>query len=125
MLVTIAAAKRQITSVESVTDDHLIFTHIIEDEFSANVFLSFAFIGASTVAETVQTLCAAWLFEESMGQMPDPRRDHSSVYERVNERPVYYDMYTLTCVFALVFTILTDKAEDLSAFCWLSSSIVS
>merc|ERR1712137_404180 len=50
----------------------------------------------------------------SMGRMPDLRKTHPTVWERVNERPVYYGMYMITCVFACVFTILTNNAVDLS-----------
>merc|ERR1712203_563452 len=68
MLITVAATVPQGQTVGTV--DHLlhVFSEVLGSRSGARLLLTFAVVGACMVAAIVQTLCAAWTFEQAMGR---------------------------------------------------------
>jgi len=122
MLVTVAASSKQLGSVGTVHDLVVIFTSVLGNEFRAKMLLTFAIVGACMVAAIVQTLCAAWTFEQAMGRATatlPPESDESAgllerVVQNVRARPLFYVAYTVVCAGAFTFTLVMDNAVDLS-----------
>lgn len=134
MLVTVAAARSSNRSVEAVADLEAIFSDVLGSVRLARVLLTFAVVGACMVAAIVQTLCAAWTFEQLMGPAPPrapapalgghrefPAAPLAAAAEcaagpRGRTRPFFYAAYAAACGGAFVFTLIADDAVDLSVW---------
>merc|ERR1712203_1055602 len=68
MLITVAATIPQGQTVGTVDDLLHLFSEVLGSRCGARLLLTFAVVGACMVAAIVQTLCAAWTFEQAMGR---------------------------------------------------------
>jgi len=130
MLISVAAARAQLGqsgtgSVDSVDGLVTLFTFILGGELQSKVLLTFAIIGACMVAAIVQTLCAAWTFEQAMGratatELPDCQEEPASPIQQVGRiacsRPLFYGSYVVVCGGAFIFTLIMKNAVDLSVW---------
>lgn len=128
MLVTVAGAKGSLTHVDGIDDIMTIFKKIIGNDIGAELFLSFSIIGACMVAAIVQTLAAAWVFEDlfvarsepvtnedlTSGDVQPPSSVVSRVLQRVKSRLLYYTMYILVCAGSFIITISFKDVTFLS-----------
>jgi len=129
MLMTVAAAKWT-GPIDTVHDLLTIFTHILGSETAARWILTFAVVGACMVAAIVQTLCAAWVFEEAVGrghgaaELLEDAPCIERLCQNMRHRPLFFGSYSLVCCAALLITCITDDAVDLSVFTEFTNGIL-
>jgi len=112
MLITVAASPKFIGEDISNVDQLLtIFTDVMGGELRAKILLTFAIVGACTVAAIVVSLCGAWALEEAMGFETSHRQGSAGtgllnrVMDNVRSRSVFYTAFTATCSLAWLLTI--------------------
>ncbi|CAJ1448981.1 unnamed protein product [Effrenium voratum] len=116
MLMTVAASKMYVgQDIETVDQLLAIFSMTLHGEVRAKVALSLSVCGACIVAAIVVSLCGSWALEEVLGRSSLPAgegpRDCRGMLQRVSrnvqERPIFYASFFLTCLVAWALTIFT------------------
>eukprot|EP00928_Gymnodinium_smaydae_P011700 TRINITY_DN14292_c0_g2_i1.p1 TRINITY_DN14292_c0_g2~~TRINITY_DN14292_c0_g2_i1.p1 ORF type:complete len:449 (+),score=119.93 TRINITY_DN14292_c0_g2_i1:238-1584(+) len=125
MLITLAATP-QFSGVDITNVDQLllVFTAVMGGKTRAKVLLTFAIVGACTVAAIVVSLCGAWALEEALGR-PVSKRSAGfqqgllrGVATNVRERPEFYIAYAGTCAVAWLLTIAAPAAAEVLTGTW-------
>jgi len=125
MLITVAAVQPKGQSVDNLPALLAVFTEVLHSEFAAKMLMTFAIIGACMVAAIVQSLCAAWTFEQALGRATATLAHagdghHSSRFAagitNIGARPTFYAVYAIVCCGSFVFTLLAENAVDLSVW---------